>query len=111
MAVARNPRNPDGRWDTGAWRFRSPAEEREFHDKLRGLGETATPEQVGRAREDAAFREDERVRDAAGIPNPLALERDRRRAAGDSFARLRALINAVRATQEFRRLFEAINRR
>jgi hypothetical protein len=65
-----NPRNPDGRWDSGAWAFRSAAEEKDFNERVRRLGARATLEAISREREESAFEEDERVREAAGMKRP-----------------------------------------
>ncbi|MGB9332627.1 MAG: hypothetical protein WCB10_17820 [Steroidobacteraceae bacterium] len=74
MELPKNPRSTDGRWDTPgtAWRFRSPAEEKSFHDRVRRLkgADATSAEKVARAREGAAFEEDNRVRERMGIRGP-----------------------------------------
>jgi hypothetical protein len=60
-----NPKNPDGSWNTGAWAFRSAAEEKDFNERVRRLGARATLEAISHEREEAAFGEDERIREAA----------------------------------------------
>jgi hypothetical protein len=71
MQLPKNPRNSDGRWDTGAWRFRSPAEEKDFNDRVRRLGAGASSvENVAKAYESAAFAEEDRIREAMGIKRP-----------------------------------------
>ena len=93
MLLATNPRTPDGGWGTGkAWRFRSPAEDASFHDKVGRLGAGASSvEKVAKAREAAAFEEDERIREAMGMGRPKVPVRPR-----ISFEQLQ-LTNAVRA--------------
>ncbi len=92
----------DPRWTTGKQSFRSPAEEKTFYDKLRKAGRLATPEQIGRLREDAAFEEDDRIRDAHGIPRTKWPWQPEPTPAGRLLRDIQALTQDLKATDTAR---------